>query len=44
VIHITKGYSKDHAPELNQVVVQMILSSQIQYPDLDRSTERQHLR
>ena len=24
VIHITKGYSKDHAPELNQVVAQMI--------------------
>ncbi len=32
VIHITKGYSKDHAPELNQVVVQMICSHKSSLP------------
>jgi len=32
VIHITKGYSKDHAPELNQVVVQMICAHKSSLP------------
>lgn len=32
VIHITKGYSKDHAPELNQVVVQMICAHKSSIP------------
>ena len=32
VIHITKGYSKDNAPELNQVVLQMICSHRSTLP------------
>lgn len=32
VIHITKGYSRDHAPELNQVVVQMICAHKSSIP------------
>ncbi len=32
VIHITKGYSKDHTPELNQVVVQMICTHKSSIP------------
>ena len=32
VIHITKGYSKDHAPELNQVVAQMISVNKTSLP------------
>ncbi len=32
VVHITKGYSKDHSPELNQVVVQMICAHKSSIP------------
>jgi transposase len=32
VIHITKGYSKDNAPELNQVVAQMISANKSSIP------------
>jgi transposase len=32
VIHITKGYSKDNAPDLNQVVVQLISSNRSSIP------------
>lgn len=32
VIHITKGYSKDNAPELNQVVAQMISVNKTSIP------------
>ena len=32
VIHITKGYSKDNAPELNQVVAQMISANNTSIP------------
>jgi transposase len=32
VIHITKGYSKDNAPDLNQVVVQLICSNRSSIP------------
>jgi transposase len=32
VIHITKGYSKDNAPELNQVVAQMISVNKTSLP------------
>jgi transposase len=32
VIHITTGYSKDHAPELNQVVAQMISVNKTSIP------------
>jgi transposase len=32
VIHITKGYSKDNAPELNQVVVQLICANRSSIP------------
>jgi transposase len=32
VIHITKGYSKDNAPNLNQVVVQLISSNRSSIP------------
>lgn len=32
VVHVTKGYSKDHAPELNQVVVQMICAHKSSIP------------
>jgi len=32
VIHITKGYSKDNAPELNQVVLQLICANKSSIP------------
>ena len=32
VIHITKGFSKDHAPELNQVVLQLICTHKSSMP------------
>ena len=32
VVHITKGYSKDNAPELNQVVAQLISSNKSSIP------------
>jgi transposase len=32
LIHITKGYSKDNAPDLNQVVVQLICSNRSGIP------------
>lgn len=32
VIHITKGYSKDHAPELNQIVLQLICTHKSSIP------------
>ena len=32
VIHITRGYSKDNAPDLNQVVVQLICSNRSSIP------------
>jgi transposase len=32
LIHITKGYSKDNAPDLNQVVVQLICSNRSSIP------------
>jgi len=32
VIHITKGYSRDHRPDLNQVVLQMICERQAGLP------------
>lgn len=32
VIHITKGYSRDHRPELNQVVTQLICENQAGIP------------
>ena len=32
VVHITKGYSKDNAPELNQVVAQLICSNRTSIP------------
>jgi transposase len=32
IIHITKGYSKDNAPELNQVVVQLITTNKSNIP------------
>jgi len=32
VIHITKGFSKDHAPELNQVVLQLICAHKSSIP------------
>lgn len=32
VIHITKGFSKDHAPELNQVVLQLICTHKSSIP------------
>ena len=32
VIHITKGYSRDHRPELNQVVLQLICENQAGIP------------
>jgi transposase len=32
VIHITKGYSKDNAPDLNQVVVKLICSNRSSVP------------
>ena len=31
-IHITKGYSRDHRPELNQLVLNMIVDSQASIP------------
>ena len=32
VIHITKGYSRDHRPDLNQVVLQLICERQAGIP------------
>jgi transposase len=32
VIHITKGYSKDNAPDLNQVVLQLISANRSSIP------------
>lgn len=32
VVHISKGYSKDHAPELNQVVAQLISANKSSIP------------
>ena len=37
VIHITKGYSRDHRPDLNQVGLQLIVESQAGIPLLMRS-------
>ncbi len=34
VIHITKGYSRDHRPELNQVVLDMIVENRARIPIL----------
>jgi transposase len=44
VIHITKGYSKDSAPQLNQVVVQLICAHRSSIPPVDRGAEREHRR
>jgi len=37
VIHITKGYSRDHRPDLNQVSLQLIVEQQAGIPILMRS-------
>lgn len=37
VIHITKGYSRDHRPDLNQVSLQLIVEEQAGIPLLMRS-------
>jgi transposase len=37
VIHITKGYSRDHRPDLNQVSLQLIVESQAGIPTLMRT-------
>ncbi len=37
VIHITKGYSRDHRPDLNQVSLQLIVEQQAGIPLLMRS-------
>jgi len=42
VIHITKGYSKDNVPQLNQVVVQLICAHRSSIPPVDRGAERKH--
>jgi transposase len=34
VVHITKGYSRDHRPDLNQVVLELIVEHQAGIPVL----------
>ena len=34
VVHITKGYSRDHRPDLNQVMLQLIVEHQAGIPVL----------